>query len=72
MASRMRGIARLDRHVELGALGRHVEKQPAVIDLEDVGAELAERVAITPSTPGRSEIVRRNDTIGSRAPARAP
>src|ERR1019366_8859070 len=25
------GVARLDRHVELGAFGRHVEEQPAVV-----------------------------------------
>ena len=36
-----------------------------MIDLEDVGAELAERVAIWPSTPGRSAMVRRNDTMRS-------
>ncbi len=38
----VRGVARLDRHVELGALGRHVEEQPAVIDLQNIGAERAE------------------------------
>ena len=40
---RMRGVAGLDRDVEPRALGRHVEEQPPVIDLEDVGAEPAER-----------------------------
>src|ERR1700675_3229449 len=35
----MRGVTRLDRHVELGALGRNIEEQAAVIDLQDVGAE---------------------------------
>src|SRR5665811_1777045 len=43
----MGGVARLDRHVELGAFGRHVEEQPAVIDLQDVGAERAEPVSYT-------------------------
>ena len=38
----MRGVARLDRDVELGALGRHVEEQAAVVDFQDVRAELAE------------------------------
>src|SRR3954452_19069191 len=36
----MRDVTRLDGDVELGALGWHIEKKPAVIDFEDVGAEL--------------------------------
>src|SRR5450631_1872577 len=32
----VRGVARFDRDVELGALGRHVEEQPAVIDSQDI------------------------------------
>ncbi len=35
-------VARLHRDVELGALGRHVEKQPMMLDAENIGAELAE------------------------------
>jgi hypothetical protein len=38
----MHGVARLDGDVELGPLGRHVEEQPAMLDLEDIGAELAQ------------------------------
>ena len=38
----MGAVARLDRHVEPRALGRHIEKQPLVIDFEDIGAELAQ------------------------------
>src|SRR5215212_927832 len=38
----MRGVARLDRNIEFGALGRHVEEQPAVIDLQDIGTELTQ------------------------------
>src|SRR5262245_14567051 len=35
-------VAGFDGDVEFGPFGRLVEKQPVVIDLEDVGAELAE------------------------------
>ena len=35
----MGGVARLDGDVELGALGRHIEQQPAVLDFQDVGAK---------------------------------
>src|SRR5262245_5940583 len=35
-------VAGLDGDVEPRALGRHVEKQAAMIDLEDVGTKLAE------------------------------
>src|SRR5476649_1866629 len=38
----MGGVARLDRDVELGALGRHVEEQAAVIDLQDISSKHAE------------------------------
>src|SRR5262245_26055239 len=38
----MGAVARFHRNVDARALGRHVEKQPLVIDLEDVGAKLAE------------------------------
>src|SRR5258708_16086299 len=38
----MRPVARFHRDVELGALGRHVEEEPAVPHAENVGAELAE------------------------------
>src|SRR5262249_40583445 len=37
----MAAVVRLHRNVEARALGRDVEKQPLVIDLENVGAELA-------------------------------
>src|SRR6266508_4638609 len=36
----MRPVARFHRDVQLGALRRHVEEQPAMVDLENVGAEL--------------------------------
>ena len=67
----MRPIARLHRHVELGALGRHVEKQPAMVDFENVGAELAEPRGdlaehARPVGDGEAE---RDDA--DRAPARA-
>src|SRR5262245_57760798 len=35
-------VAGLDGDVEPRALGRHVEEQPLVVDLEDVGAEMCE------------------------------
>src|SRR5215468_3215427 len=38
----MGAVAGLDRDIELGALGRHVEEQPVVIDFEDVDAKLAQ------------------------------
>src|SRR4051812_40698792 len=38
----MGGIARLDRDVELGALCRYIEKQAAVVDLENIRAKLAQ------------------------------
>src|SRR5262245_11230526 len=38
----VRLVAGLDRDVELGAFRRHVQEQPPVLDLENVGAELAE------------------------------
>src|SRR5271154_7473850 len=37
----MRLVARLHGDVELGAFGRHVEKQAVMIDTENIGAELA-------------------------------
>ena len=61
----MRAVARLDRHVEARALRRHVEEQAPVVDLEDVGAELAEPGRDLASTPGRSGMVRRNETMRS-------
>jgi hypothetical protein len=39
----VRAAARLHRDVELGAFGGHVEKQPPMIDLENVGAEIAQQ-----------------------------
>ena len=39
---RVPGAAGLDRHVDGDPFGRHVEEEPAVGHLEDVGAELAE------------------------------
>src|SRR6516165_11726152 len=38
----VRLVARLHRHVQLGALGGHVQKKPAMIDSKNVGAKLAE------------------------------
>src|SRR5687767_9275389 len=38
----VRAISRLYRHVELGAPGGHIEEQTVVIDLQDIGPELAE------------------------------
>ena len=73
ISSRMRAIAGLDRDVELGALGRHVEKQPPVIDLENVGAELARAAwrsgRARRAGPGWSGGTTR---CGPRARARAP
>src|SRR5216684_7572856 len=40
------------RDVELGSLGRHVEKEPAMVDLENVGAELAEPSGDLPEHAG--------------------
>ena len=37
----MRRVARLHRHVELGALGRHVEQPAPVVHFKDIGAERA-------------------------------
>ena len=36
----VKGVARLHGDIELGALGRHVEKQAMVIDRQDIGAKL--------------------------------
>src|SRR6185437_4647624 len=58
----MRGVTRLDGDVELGALGRHVEQQPAVIDLKDIGAEFAEP-GRDDAEHARSGMVRRNETM---------
>ena len=73
ISSRMRAVARLDRDVELGALGRHVEEQPAVVDLEDVGAELAEpcRDLAEHARPVGDGQPERHDPV-ARARARAP
>src|SRR5271156_5981760 len=38
----MAAVACLHGHVELGALGRHVEEQPVMIDTENIGAAFAE------------------------------
>jgi hypothetical protein len=35
----MGGVARFNRHIKLGPLGRHVEEQPAMVDFQDVGAK---------------------------------
>ena len=61
----MRAVARFDRDIEPGALCRHIEKQPSVVDLEDIGPKLPQPCAICPSTPGRSGIVSRNATMRS-------
>ena len=61
----MRPVARFHRDVELGALGRHVEEEPAVLDSENVGTELAEPGSNLPSTPGWSGMVNRNETMRS-------
>src|SRR6266545_1581573 len=53
----MGAVSGLDRDIDLGALGRHIEEQPVVIDLEDVGAELTE--------PGR-DLAQDARTIGYR------
>ena len=39
---RVGAVARLHGDVELGSLGRHVEKQAVMIDAQNVGAEFAE------------------------------
>src|SRR3974390_282044 len=39
---RVRAVARLDGDVELGPFRRHVQKQPAVSNFQNVGAEFAE------------------------------
>src|SRR5262249_25325228 len=51
-------VAGFHRDVELGALGRHVEEQPAVLDLENVGAGVAE--------PGRDMAERPRAMVISR------
>src|SRR5262249_16567580 len=48
----MRGVARLDGDVELGALGRNVEEQPMMIDGENIGAERAEHSGDLPENAG--------------------
>lgn len=63
----MSAIARLHRHVEAGTLGRHVEKHPAMVDFEEVGAELSEPRGDLSKPPGRSGMVRRS--VPSTAPA---
>ena len=40
----MRAVARLDHDLEQGALGRQVGEHPLVVDLDDVGAGLAQQV----------------------------
>src|SRR4051812_48121556 len=52
---RMRRVANLDGDVEPRALGRHVEEQSPVIDLEDIGAEPAE---------GRRDLAEQAWTVG--------
>jgi hypothetical protein len=61
----MRVVAGLDRDIELGAFRRHVEKQPAMIDFQNVGAELSEPGGDLAEDPGRSGMARRKETIRS-------
>ena len=69
----VRGVARLDGHIELGALGRHVKEQAAVIDFENIGAEFAEPGCDNPEHAGpvRNGEAERDDA-SSRARVRAP
>src|SRR5436309_388123 len=57
----MGAVSGLDRDVDLGALGRHIEEQPVVIDLQNIGAERSE--------PGR-DLAQHARTIGYRQPER--
>ena len=61
----MGAVAGLDRDIELGALGRHIEKQPAVIDLQDVDAELPEPGRDLPEHAGpvRDRQAERDDAL---------
>ena len=61
----MRAVARLDGDVELGALGRHVEKQPAVVDFQDVDAKLPEpgRDLAEHAGPVRDRQAERDDAV---------
>src|SRR5262245_14474346 len=48
----VRTIARFHRNVDLGALRRHVEEQPAVLYAENVGAKLAQSGRNVPEHAG--------------------
>src|SRR5262245_46759479 len=60
----MGSVAGFDGDVEFGPFGRLVEEQPVVIDLENVGAELAEPRGDLPKHAGS---VRDRETEGDDA-----
>ena len=68
----MRIVARLDRHIEARALGRHVEEQPLVIDFKDIGAERPSMVRSAEADPAGRQWSAGTTRSGSRARVRAP
>src|SRR5580704_14676506 len=62
----MGAVARLHGDVELGALGRYIEKQPVMIDPENIGAEFTEpagNLAENTGAIGNGE-TERHDAVG--------